>query len=58
MPFSFKFDETTTSKVCKQFDSYVQNWSKRENKVVNSNRGPLFMGHCTREQIVEHYEEF
>ena len=27
-PFSFKFDETTTSQVKKQYDRYVHYWSK------------------------------
>ena len=34
-PFTFKFDETTTAQVKKQYDGYVQFWSKSKNMVVN-----------------------
>ena len=33
-PFSFKFDETTTSQTKKQYDGFVQFWSKRFNAVI------------------------
>ena len=29
--FSFKFDETTTSKVQNQYDAYAQHYSKKQN---------------------------
>ena len=34
-PFTFKFDETTTSQIKKQYDGYVQYWSLTEKLVVN-----------------------
>ena len=34
-PFTFKFDETTTSQVKKQYDGYVQYWSNSQKLVVN-----------------------
>lgn len=57
-PFTFKFDETTTSQVKKQYDGYLQYWSSRENSIVNAYCGSLFVGHCTSDQLVEHYKEF
>ena len=57
MPFSFKFDETTTSKFRKQYDAYVQYWSKKQNLVQNRYCGSLFVGHCEKEDL-EHFENF
>ena len=57
-PFSFKFDETTTLKIQKQYDGYVQYWSKRSDCVVNSYCGSLFVGHCTNVHLLEHFEHF
>ena len=57
-PFSFKFDETTTSKVQKQYNVYVQYWSKYYDFIVNSYYGSLFIGHCTNEDLTEHFEHF
>ena len=34
-PFTFKFDETTTSQIKKQYDGYVQYWSVSQRVVVN-----------------------
>ena len=58
VPFSFKFDETTTSKVQKQYDAYCQYWSKKENFIQNRYCGSLFVGHCTNEDLIEHFEHF
>ena len=57
-PFSFKFDETTTSKVQKQYDAYFQYWSKISDRIVNSYCGSLFVGHCANKNIVERFEHF
>ena len=57
-PFSFKFDETITSKVQKQHDAYVQYWSKNCDCIVNSCCGSLFVGHCTNQDLTEHFEYF
>lgn len=57
-PFSFKFDETTTSQVKKQYDAYVQYWSKRNDCITTSYCGSLFVGHCTNENLIEHFEHF
>ena len=55
-PFSFMFDETTTSQVKKQFDGYVRFWSN--NQVETSYCGSLFMGHCSADQMVDHFLDF
>ena len=57
-PFTFKFDETTTSQVKKQYDGYVQFWSNTTNQIVNRYCGSVFVGHCRSEQLLEHFDEF
>ena len=57
-PFSFKFDETTTSQVKKQYDGYVQYWSECHKGVVIAYCGTLFVEHCPAEKLVEHFYEF
>ena len=57
-PFTFKFDESTTSQVKKQYDAYVAYWSKKHDYVVNSYIGSLFVGHCTAEDLLDHYLTF
>ena len=59
-PFTFKFDETTTSQVKKQYDTHVQFWSEKENRVVIAycGHGSLFVSHCTAEDLVSHFNEF
>ena len=54
--FSFMFDETTTSQVKKQFDGYVRFWSN--DQVETSYCGSLFMGHCSADQMVDHFLDF
>ena len=54
-PFSFKFDETTTSQVKKQYNVYAQYWSKVNNRVETRYCGSLFVGHCTNEDLLEHF---
>ena len=45
-PFSFKFDETTTSQAKKQYDGFVQFWSERFNAVIMAYCGSFFVDHC------------
>lgn len=52
-PYCFKFDETISSQVKKQYDGYAQFWSTKENSVVYC--GSVFTGHCTSEQLLEYY---
>lgn len=55
-PFTFKFDETTTSQIKKQYDGYVQFWSPNIHQIVNKYCGFLFVGHCTSEQLLHHFD--
>lgn len=57
-PFTFKFDETTNQNVDKQYDGYLQYWSRAEGKIVNRYVGSLFLGHCTSDDLVEHFNHF
>lgn len=45
-PFTFKFDENISKQVKKQYDGYVQYFSKTHKKIVNHYAGSLFLGHC------------
>ena len=56
-PFT-KFDETTTSRLKKQYDAYVQFWSNTTNQIVNRYCGSLFVGHYRSEQLLGHFDEF
>ena len=47
--FTFKFDETTTSQIKKQYDGYVRFCSDTTNQIVNRYCGPSFVGHCHSE---------
>ena len=57
-PFAFKFDETTTSRVKKQYDAHLQFWSEKENRVITAYCGSLFVGQCIAEGLVSHFNEF
>lgn len=57
-PFTFKFDETTNSQVKKQYDGYVQYYSKQHQQIINHYAGSLFLGHCTAEQLKDHFMAF
>ena len=57
-PFSFKFDERTTSQVKKQYDVYVQYYSKVLKLITTSFCGSLFVGHCSEEDMLEHFLQF
>lgn len=57
-PFSFLFDETTTSQVKKQYDGYVQFESKQHKKIVSLYVWSLFLGHCPAEALKEHFFDF
>ena len=53
--FSFKFDESTTSQVKKQYDTYVQFWSSLHQQIVNRYCGSAFVGHCGSEELLNHF---
>lgn len=58
IPYTFKFDETTTTQVKKQYDGYVQFWDTSINEVVNVYCGSLFVGHCGADALVKHFLHF
>ena len=57
-PFPFKFDVNTFPQVKEQYDAYLQFWSNKYDEIVNCYCGSLFVGHCTAENLVEHFHEF
>ena len=57
-PFVFKFDETTTVQTKKQYDGYVQFWSKEQNLVTSMYCGTIFVGHCTANDLLHHFNQF
>lgn len=58
VPYTFKFDETTTIQTKKQYDGYLQYWSPSRNEIVNAYCGSVFIGHCNHKDLVKHYREF
>ena len=56
--FCYKFDETTTSQVKKQYDGYVTYFSEESQQIVTSYCGSLFVGHCNSQSLVDHFYEF
>ena len=58
MPFTFKFDESTTTQVKKQYDGYVQYWSKKIACVTTAYCGSLFFVHCPADKLLEYFHEF
>ena len=57
-PFVFKFDETTTVQVKKQYDGYVQYWSNEQNLISTVYCGSLFVGHCFSKDLIDHFSKF
>ena len=56
--FSYKFDETTTSKVEKQYDGYITYFSNTFKQVITVYCGSLFVGHCTSKDLLNHFYAF
>ena len=57
VPYTFKFDETTTSQVKKQYDAYIQYWSPSENRIISIYCTSLFVGHCNSDDLIDHFFE-
>ena len=57
-PFSFKFDETTTAQVKKQYDGYVTYYCEKKGIVVTSYCGSLFVGHCSAKELLADINHF
>ena len=58
IPYTFLFDETTTSQVKKQYDGYIIYWSNKTGLIEHAYCGSLFVGHCKADDLVDHYKEF
>lgn len=56
--FTFKFDETTSQQVKKQYDGYTQYWSDEHQCIKVSYNGTLMVDHCPAEKLLEHFLEF
>ena len=52
VPYTFKFDEATSSHVLKQHDGYLCYF-----EVVNTYAGSLFMSYCTAPDLMPHFYE-
>ena len=57
VPYTVKFDESTTSEMKKQLDIYVCYLSKIHDQVVNGYGGSCFIGHCTADDLLRHVQE-
>lgn len=58
VPFTFKFDETTTQQVNKQYDGYTQYWSEQHQCIKIAYNGTLMVDHCPAEKLLEHFLKF
>ena len=56
--FCFKFEETTTNQLKKQYNGFVQYWSKSQNEIAMAYCGSLFVDHCPADELVEHFFTF
>ena len=56
--FTYKFDETTTCQVKKQYDGYITYFSKQFEQFVTVYCGSLFVGHCSHKDLVQHFHVF
>ena len=56
--FTYRFDETTSSKVEKQYDRYITNFSDTFKQLIRAYSGSLFVGHCTSKDLLQHFHSF
>ena len=56
--FTFKFEESTTQQVKKQYDGYIQYLSQRFQCIKISYFGTIMVDHCPTEKCLEHFLEF
>lgn len=57
LPFTFGFDETTTSQIKKQYDAYACYHSSHFGQIVTVYLGTLFVGRCTADDLLNHFYE-
>ena len=55
--FKYNFDETTTSKVEKQYNGYIIHFDFFK-QVMTTYSGSLFVGHCTSKDLLHHFHSF
>ena len=58
VPYTFKFDETTTVQTKNQYDGSLQYWSSSCEEIVNSYYDSIIIGHCSHKVFIQHYHEF
>ena len=56
--FTYKFDETTTSKVKKQYNGYITHFNDFFKQVITAHSASLFVGHCTSKDLLHHFHSF
>ena len=56
--FTYKFDETTTFQVKKQYDGYITYFSKQFEQIVTVHCGSPFVCHCSHKDLVQHFYVF
>ena len=57
-PVTYKFDETTTAQVKKQYDGCITYFGERRGIVVTSYCGSLFVGHCSAVELLADINHF
>ena len=50
--FTFKYDESTTQQVNKQYDEFIQYWSKKHKCIKISHCGTIMVDHCPAEKLM------
>ena len=58
IPFTFMFEESTTTQVKTQYDGYVQHRSKKKACNTTAYCGSLYVGNCTANKLFEHFHNF
>ena len=56
--FTYRSDETTSSKVEKQYGRYITNFSDFFKQLIRAYSGSLFVGHCTNKDLLQHFHCF
>ncbi len=57
LPFTFKFDESTSSQTKKQYDGYATYDSPHFGRIITTYLGTLFVGKCTADDLLKHMKE-
>ena len=57
-PFTFRFDETTTSQIKKQYGGHVTFFSDSERRVITRYAESLFVGKCCDADLLDHFFKF